>query len=138
MLVSLIVNFGLSQQYPWTGKCDNANFETEISACLSKSCEEAKVYFEKTYDTFFNKVQMELKNSTQGTIQYEILSKYITYLPRLKNSLAENAICMSELESAAEISGSGHEIFKKEIYLKVIENNITLLKNMEAELPSFN
>jgi hypothetical protein len=45
---------------------------------------------------------------------------------------------MSELETAGEISGSGYEIFKNERYLKVIEYNITLLKTLEAELPSFN
>jgi hypothetical protein len=56
----------------------------------------------------------------------------------LKKNLAENALCLSELESAAEISGSGYEIFKNERNLKAIENNITVLKKLEADLPLFN
>ncbi len=133
-----IINIISAQQYPWTSKCEQAQSQAEIGTCLSSSCKEANTYVDKVYDSLYRKVQLEYKKYDKGSVQFEILSKYITYLPRLKKSLAENAICMSELESAGEISGSGYEIFKNERYLKVIENNIILLKNLESEIPSFN
>jgi hypothetical protein len=45
---------------------------------------------------------------------------------------------MSELDAAGSIGGSEYDAIKADIYLKKIENNITLLKNLETELPSFN
>jgi hypothetical protein len=45
---------------------------------------------------------------------------------------------MSELDAAGSIGGSEYDAIKAEIFLKQIENNIRLLKNMGAELPSFN
>ena len=136
--IGLIMNTSLAQQYPWTGKCDQAQSVSEINECMSKSCEEAKVYYDNTYNTLFQKVQAELKKAKKGTVQFEILSKYNTYLPRLKKSLSDNALCMSELDAAGSIGGSEYDAIKAESFLKKIENNITLLKNLEAELPSFN
>lgn len=127
-----------AQKFPWTNKCEQAQSEAEMGSCLSSSCKEANDYFDKVYNNLFKKVQTELKQSKKGTQQFNILSKYITYLPRLKKSLAENALCISELETAAEISGSGYEIFKNERYLKAIENNISVLKTLESDLPTFN
>jgi hypothetical protein len=127
-----------SQKLPWTNKCEQAQSEAEMGICLFSSCKEANSYFDKVYDSLYRKVQLEYKKYDKGSVQFEILSKYISYLPRLKKSLSENALCLSELETAAEISGSGYEIFKNERYLKVIENNIMLLKSLESELPSFN
>ena len=143
VLFVLVINFlnsqiKDSQKYPWTSKCEQTQSQAEMGTCLSSSCKEANTYVDKVYDSLYRKVQLEYKKYDKGSVQFEILSKYITYLPRLKKSLAENAICMSELESAGEISGSGYEIFKNERYLKVIENNIILLKNLESEIPSFN
>jgi hypothetical protein len=127
-----------AQKFPWTNKCEQAQSEAEMGSCLSLSCKEASVYFDKVYDSLYRKVQFECKKYEKGSVQFATFSKYITYLPRLKKNLAENALCLSELESAAEISGSGYEIFKNQSYLKAIENNISLLKNLEAEIPSFN
>lgn len=127
-----------AQKFPWTNKCEQAQSNAEMGTCLSSSCKEANVYFDKVYDSLYRKVQLECKKYEKGSVQFATLSKYITYLPRLKKSLAENALCLSEIETAAEISGSGHEIFKNESYLKAIENNITVLKNLEADLPTFN
>jgi len=127
-----------AQSFPWTNKCEQAQSEAEMGSCLSSSCKEANVYFDQVYNTLFKKVQTELKKSKKGTAQFDILSKYVTYLPRLQKSLSENALCLSELESTAEISGSGYEIFKNERNLKAIENNITVLKKLEADLPLFN
>jgi hypothetical protein len=45
---------------------------------------------------------------------------------------------MSELDAAGSIGGSEYDAIKAESFLKNMENNITLLKNIEAELPSFN
>ena len=132
------MNTSLARQYPWTGKCDQAQSVAEMNECMSKSCEEAKVFFENTYNTLFKKVQTEQKKAKKGTVQFDILSKYNTYLPRLKKSLPENALCLSELDAAGSIGGSEYDAIKADIYLKKIENNITLLKNLEAELPSFN
>ncbi len=132
------MNTSLAQQYPWTGKCDQAQSVAEMNECMTKSCDEAKVYFDKTYNALFKKVQSELKKAKKGTVQFDILSKYITYLPRLKKSLSNNALCMSELESASSLDGSGYYFIKHESFLKQMENNITVLKNMEAELSSFN
>jgi hypothetical protein len=127
-----------AQQFPWTNKCEQAQSNAEMGTCLSSSCKEAKIYFDKVYDSLYRKVQLECKKYEKVSVQFATLSKYITYLPRLKNSLVENALCMSELETAAEISGSGYEIFKNERNLKAIENNITVLKKLEADLPLFN
>jgi hypothetical protein len=127
-----------AQKFPWTNKCEQAQSEAEMGSCLSSSCKEANDYFDKVYDSLYRKVQLECKKYEKGSVQFATFSKYITYLPRLKKNLTENALCLSELESAAEISGSGYEIFKNESYLKAIENNISLLKNLEAEIPSFN
>jgi hypothetical protein len=136
--IGLIMNTSLAQQFPWIGKCDQAQSVADMNDCMSKSCEEAKVYYENTYKTLFKKVQAELKKANKGTVQFEILSKYNTYLPRLKKSLSDNALCMSELDAASSIGGSEYDAIKAESFLKIMENNITLLKNMEAELPSFN
>ena len=136
--IGLIMNTSLAQQYPWTGKCDQAQSVAEMNDCMTKSCEEAKVFFENTYNTLFKKVQTELKKAKKGTVQFDILSKYNTYLPRLKKSLSDNALCMSELDAAGSVGGSEYDAIKAESFLKNMENNITLLKNMEAELPSFN
>lgn len=133
-----IVNTLIAQQYPWTGKCDQAQSVAEMNECMTNSCDEAKVYFDKTYNALFKKIQSEFKNAKKGTIQFNILSKYITYLPRLKKSLSDNALCMSELDAAGSIGGSEYGAIKAESFLKNMENNITLLKNLEAELPSFN
>ncbi len=138
LVIGLIMNTSLAQQYPWTGKCDQAQSVAEMNECMTKSCDEAKVYFDKTYNALFKKVQSELKKAKKGTVQFDILSKYITYLPRLKKSLSNNALCMSELESASSLDGSGYYFIKHESFLKQMENNITVLKNMEAELSSFN
>ena len=135
---SASINISIAQQYPWTGKCDQAQSVAEMNECMSKSCEEAKVFFENTYNTLFKKVQTELKKAKKGTVQFDILSKYNTYLPRLKKSLPENALCLSELDAAGSVGGSEYDAIKAESFLKNMENNITLLKNMEAELPSFN
>ena len=105
---------------------------------MTKSCDEAKVYFDNAYNTLFKKVQTELKKAIKGTVQFGVLSKYKTYLPRLKKSLDENALCMSELEVAGSIGGSEYDAIKSESFLKNMENNITILKNLETELPSFN
>jgi uncharacterized protein YecT (DUF1311 family) len=136
--IGLIMNTSLAQQYPWTGKCDQAQSVAEMNDCMTKSCEEAKVFFENTYNTLFKKVQTELKKAKKGTVQFDILSKYNTYLPRLKKSLSDNALCMSELDAAGSVGGSEYDAIKAESFMKNIENNITLLKNMDAELPSFN
>ncbi len=138
LVIGLIMNTSLAQQYPWTGKCDNAQSVAEMNECMTKLCNEAKVYYENTYNTLFKKVQTEFEKAKKGTVQFDILSKYNTYLPRLKKSLSENAICMSELDASGSIGGSEYDTIKTEIFLKQIENNITLLKNMEAELPYFN
>jgi hypothetical protein len=45
---------------------------------------------------------------------------------------------MSELEVAGSIGGSEYDAIKAESFLKNMENNITILKNLETELPSFN
>lgn len=136
--IGLIMNTSIAQQYPWTGKCDQTQSVAEMNDCKTKSCEEAKVYYENTYNTLFQKVQSESKKAKKGTVQFDLLSKYITYLPRLKKSLSDNALCMSELDAAGSIGGSEYDAIKAESFLKNMENNITLLKNMEAELPSFN
>jgi len=133
-----IINIISAQQYPWTSKCEQSQSQAEIGTCLSSSCKEANTYVDKVYDSLYRKVQLEYKKYDKGSVQFEFLSKYITYLPRLKKSLSENALCLSELESAGEVGGSGYDAIKAEIFLKLIENNITRLKNLEAELPSFN
>lgn len=132
------VNTLIAQQYPWTGKCDQAQSVAEMNECMTKSCDEAKVYFDNAYNTLFKKVQTELKKAIKGTVQFGVLSKYKTYLPRLKKSLDENALCMSELEVAGSIGGSEYDAIKAESFLKNMENNITILKNLETELPNFN
>ena len=55
--IGLIMNTSLAQQYPWTGQCDQAQSVAEMNECMTKSCEEAKVYFDKMYNTLFQKVQ---------------------------------------------------------------------------------
>jgi hypothetical protein len=133
-----IINLMTAQKFPWTNKCEQAQSEAEMGSCLSSSCKEANVYFDKVYDSLYRKVQLECKKYEKGSVQFATLSKYLTYLPRLKKILSENALCISELETAAEISGSGYEIFKNERYLKAIENNISVLKTLESDLPTFN
>ena len=133
-----IINITTAKQYPWTGKRDQSQSVSEMNECMTKSYADAKIYFENMYNALFKKVKTDLKKAKKATVQFEILSKYNTYLPRLKKSLSDNALCMSELDAAGSVGGSEYDSIKAESFLKNMENNITLLKNIEAELPSFN
>jgi hypothetical protein len=126
-----------AQKYPWTNKCENEKSNVEIGTCLENSCKEATKYFEQKYNDLYIKVSADLKKAEQGSMESQILSKYVTYLPKLKKALTDGAISSSEIEVAAGIDGSGYEIIKKEFLLKKIESNIETFNKIKSELPSF-
>jgi hypothetical protein len=130
-------NSTFAQKYPWKNKCENEKSEAEIGVCVDASCKEATKYFENQYNELFKKINADYKKAEPNSIQSGILAKYIKYLPILKKALTDNAVSISEIESAPNIGGSGEGIIRSEILLSKIESNIATLAKIKAELPSF-
>ena len=126
-----------AQKYPWKNKCENETSEAEISACMDASCKEATKFFEHQYNELFKKINADYKKAEPNSMQSDILSKYITFLPLLKKSLMDCASSSSEIDAASSIGGSGYSIIKNEILLSKIESNIATLAKIKEELPSF-
>jgi hypothetical protein len=43
-----------------------------MNECVTKSCGEAKVYFENSYNTLYKKVLSALKKAKKGTVQFDV------------------------------------------------------------------